>query len=131
MNNKKFDEWNIEKQKINIKKNIKWFQPRDIFWAKIGMNIGDEENGKGEFLMRPLLVIKKFNNSLFWGIPLSTKIKKNNKYYISFELKGKIRSAIISQIRLFDGKRLVSKIGKCNKERFSIIKKAVQQLLDD
>ncbi len=119
-----FDIWNKKKKAIHEKNTVRYFQERDIVWTKMGMNIGDEENGKGEEFMRPVLVIKKFNNNLFWGIPPSSKRKQNNPYYFSFVLEGVERFAIISQIRLFDAKRLESKIGKISVQDFDLIKKA-------
>ena len=43
----KFDEWNEEKKGIN-QKNIEklYLSPRDVWYIKMGMNIGNEQNGK-------------------------------------------------------------------------------------
>ena len=57
-------------------------------------------------------------------------IDKNNRYYLKIgKVDNKKASAIISQIRLLDTKRLVNKIGVLNKERFEEIKKAVKNLI--
>lgn len=130
MINNIFDEWNIVKKNINNKKSRKWFHERDVFWAKVGINVGDEENGKGQESIRPLVIIAKFNHSLCWPIPLSTK-NKSNKFYIPFTLNGITRSAIISQMKLFDAKRFESKIGKISKEDYQKIKVAIQEILND
>ncbi len=34
-----------------------------MIWCSIGINVGDEEDGKNELYERPVLVIKKFNAS--------------------------------------------------------------------
>ena len=90
--------------------------------------IGDEENGKGEKLKRPILVIKKFNKNIFWGIPMSSKIKEN-RYYIRVKLKDNIRSVMISQLRLLDTKRLDIKIGYISREDFDLVRKSIIDLL--
>jgi mRNA interferase MazF len=63
------------------------------------------------------LVFKKFNNNIFWGIPLSTKIK-DNKFYIKVILKNVEQSAMISQLRVLDTKRLDQYIGYISKVDF-------------
>jgi len=56
--------------------------------------------------------------------------EKNHKYYLEIGIvHNKKASAIISQIRLLDTKRLVNKIGTLNKEKFEEIKKAVKDLI--
>ncbi len=107
---KDFDAWNIIKKKYDEKDReiIKVFcHEREIWWISLGLNIGDEEDGKGALFERPILVIKKFNNNIFWGCSLSTKIKDQNKYYHKIDTKEGIRSVIISQLRLYDTKRKI------------------------
>ena len=54
-----YDQWNYDKKEIQRKKEIKFFiNKREIWFTKMGKNIGFEENGKEDFL-RPVLVIKK------------------------------------------------------------------------
>jgi uncharacterized membrane protein (UPF0182 family) len=83
-------------------------------------------------------VFKKFNKEFFWGIPLSTKIKtipKTKKFYSSVNLlitpdknDGIERVAIISQMRLIDAKRLISKMGFIDETNYKEIQKAVINL---
>ncbi len=124
----KFDKWNEEKQRIDKKDSTVFFKERDIFFLKAGKNIGFEQNGKWEKFARPFIVIKKFNNNIFWGIPLSTKEKKW-KYYHSFLLKNTKQTAILSQFKIIDSKRLLDKIGMIDKENFDIIKQKIKNLL--
>lgn len=58
--------------------------------------MGDEQDGKGSEYVRPVLIMKKFNKNLFWGCPLSEKIKLQNRYYVSIDLPVGTRSVIIS-----------------------------------
>ena len=76
-----------------------------------------------------MLVIKKFNNNLFWACPLSTKIKENNRYYLRIQTKEGDRSVIISQMRLRDTKRLGEKVGIIDIEHFKKIKTVIKELL--
>jgi mRNA interferase MazF len=90
--------------------------------------VGDEENGKGGQFRRPVLVFKKFNNNIFWGIPMSTK-NKENPYYIKVLLKDVVQSAIISQLRILDTKRLDYKIGYVSKTDFDLIKNKIMEVI--
>lgn len=110
-----FDNWNYVKNNVSNNQRNFYVKPREVVWINLGQNIGDEENGKGEKFERPVLVLKVFNQNLFYGIPLSTKIKPNNKYYLSVNVKSKDengkevlnqRSVILSHARLLDVKRV-------------------------
>jgi mRNA interferase MazF len=125
---KNFDAWN-EVKKIDDSNSRQFFKERDIWWVSLGINVGDEEDGKGDMYIRPVLVIRKFNNNVFWGCPLSKKIKINNPYYISIELPAGTRSVIVSQMRLLDTKRLKEKIVMCGIADFDKIKKALRDLI--
>ena len=82
----KFDEWN-EVKKRTAKKQFKvTIKPREIFWVKIGQNVGSEEFGKNKDFTRPILIIRRLTSDLFVGVPLTSTIK-NNDYFHSFTYK--------------------------------------------
>lgn len=108
---KDFAKWAEIKTDLQAKVNPRTFKELEIWWVVLGHNIGDEEDGKGRFFMRPVLVLRKFNKNLFWGIPLTTTDRKN-RYYVEFCYKpSRSSSAILSQLRLFDAKRLLRQDG--------------------
>ena len=102
------------------------FREKDIFWCSFGENIGDEEKGKWEDFTRPVLIIRKFNKNIFIWIPLSTKIKKDNPYYVSLIFQWRNISAIISQIRTLDSKRLHKKIWTLDSDDFHKVLSGIQ-----
>jgi mRNA interferase MazF len=106
-----FNSWNTLKQKLDNKNTVPFFKDREVWWCSIGHNIGHEENGKNNNFERPVIVIKKFNNRLFWGVPLTTQIKVNKHYY-KFEFQNKIQCAMLTQIRLWDANRLTRRKGR-------------------
>ncbi len=111
----KFNNWNHIKKKINSSKIIRFFHEGDIFYVRCGKNIGFEQDGKGEYFERPVLVLRKFNKHIFLGIPLTTA-KKDNKYYFSVGVvAGKEATAMLSQIRLNDQKRRANKLDEVSK----------------
>ncbi len=129
---KNFDTWNEIKKEYDRKDrlvNPVYMKEREIWWLSLGLNIGDEEDGKGELFERPIVVVKKFNNNLFWGCALSTKIKENNPYYVKINTQSGVQSIVISQLRLYDTKRLQEKFDIVSKEDFYKIKTAIKSLL--
>ncbi len=124
-----FDNWNDLKKYSDGLNSHSFFKERDVFYVKIGKNIGCEQNGKNKDFGRPVLILKKFNNDIFWGIPLS-RTKNIGKYYFSVEfVQGEKSTAILSQIRLFDGRRLLNKRGMISKDDFSVIKQKIRNIL--
>lgn len=126
---KQFDEWNEVKKNIHAKKQLALFKERDIFWANIGENVGYEQCGKGDDFTRPVLVLKKFTTTMFFGIPLSTQ-PKNGSFFFSFEfIAGQSSTALLVQAKMFDVKRLDRKIGTMKKEDFEQLKNQMRSLL--
>ena len=127
---KNFQAWLRKKEETEDKKISMQFKKREIIWMRIGENIGFEQSGKGIDFMRPIIVYKKFSSRVFWGIPLTTKPKKG-KFYFTFDFLGKKQNAILSQLRLFDAKRLEEKLGVISKKNFTKLEKAIQKIMDD
>lgn len=117
---KDFGKWSIKKE--NLDKRLKYpsINERDIFWCSVGVNIGDEENGKSELFARPVLVFKKFSSNLFWGIPLTSK-NKANEYYVQIQFREVINSVMVSHLRLYDTRRLGIRMGKLDTEEYNKI----------
>ena len=121
----KFNQWNEVKKKTEDNKRKLGIKPRDIFWAKIGQNIGSEEYGKNDNFARPVIIVRKLTHDLFIGIPLTSTIKDND-YFHSFEYTNKSNgltknSAMILQVRTFSIKRLMNKTGVISKENFEVV----------
>jgi len=113
-----FNRWNELKKKINIRNPI-YVSERDIWFCSVGLNVGSEQSGKHEFFERPVLVIKKVTVNTFIGVPLTSN-KKKGSWYV--EIGSTSSSAIISQIKLFDTRRLARKITVISIEEFENIK---------
>ena len=125
---KEFDRWNTAKKEINKHKDQVYFRERDVFFAQIGKNVGVENNGKGKKFLRPVVVLKKINKNMFLGVPLTTQLRDGAWYQENVFIKGKQSAAVISQVRLWDSKRLVYKNGVVDKDSFQCIQKAIRKL---
>ncbi len=121
--------WISKKLLVNDKiRNIQ-IREGEIYWCTLGQNIGDEENGKGGDFRRPVLVIKKFNNNLCWALPLSSKLKPNNKYYFNINFDSYERSLLLSQLRTVDTKRFGGEMGSISATLLAEIKSVIVEIL--
>ncbi len=125
---KDFQTWNKKKELLHNEKARPFFSEGEVWFCALGLNVGFEQDGRGQSFLRPVIILKKFNKEVFWGIPL-TKRKKKGLYYFSFKLKDKTSTAILSQVRLIDGKRLHYRIAKVSSNDLQEIRKRLMQFL--
>ncbi|HMO78986.1 MAG TPA: type II toxin-antitoxin system PemK/MazF family toxin [Candidatus Paceibacterota bacterium] len=128
---KNFDEWNEVKKHIeeNNEINNKFPSRKEVWHCNLGKNIGFEENGTSKDFSRPVLIIKKFNNKMFWVIPLSTKQKKLNFYFNFTDPDQRRVSAILAQLRLISVKRINRRMYKLPDEIYKNIINQIKLLL--
>ncbi|MCL2869671.1 type II toxin-antitoxin system PemK/MazF family toxin [Candidatus Saccharibacteria bacterium] len=114
---KDYDAWNKVKKTLEKREFIPEFNERDVWWCHIGTNLGFEADGKHSPFERPVLVLRKYNKELFFGLPL-TSVNKNNQYY--FQLTAaKVRGAVmLSQGRVLSGKRMSRKMYRLDGDIF-------------
>lgn len=126
---KDFQRWHDKKSKVDEIEKRPFFHEGEIWGCALGLNVGFEQDGGGEDYLRPVIIFRKFNNEIFWAIPL-THTQKNTKYYFQFVFEKEISSAaILSQIRLVDARRLNHKIGDVSDDNFRKLIKKFKDLL--
>jgi len=124
-----FNHWNEQKQRAHFDKQRPFFHEQEIWFCALGANIGFEQDGRGEGFLRPVLILKKFNNEIFWALPMTKNIKQG-AYYVAVSFRENEQSTLIlSQIRLVDAKRLVYKTGTIKQQDFEAIKEKIRQLI--
>ena len=127
---KQFNEWNEEKKKVD-KNELGYgvfYNPGDVWWCAVGLNVGVEIDGKHENFERPILVVRKFNKDMFWGLPLTTK-GQQSEFYVKVLHEDGISWAILSQLKTFSTKRLSRKIGTISEDQFRYVRKRLRRLL--
>ena len=124
-----FNKWNRKKQETHIEKQRPFFHEREVWFCSLGVNIGFEQDGRGLDFLRPVMILKKFNNQIFWALPMTKNVKEGKYYYVVSIGARKQSALILSQIRLVDAKRLAYKIGAVKQEDLAIIKQKIKQLL--
>jgi len=122
---KDFDKWNEIKKKID-KASPLYVSEREIWFCHVGLNVGSEQNGKHEMFERPVLVLKKVTKNTFIGLPMTSN-KKKGSWYV--EINSTDSSAIISQIKLFDTRRLARKIKTITIPEFGLVKERLKNYI--
>ena len=128
---KDFDGWSISKKKLHdVHSDVQVFpKVRQIWFVKLGVNVGYESDGKGEFT-RPALVVARIG-SLLWCVPMTTKEKHNVFHHevesISFK-KVKKSFLMLSQARVLDKKRFLEHIQTMPKQEFLEVQKKLRGL---
>lgn len=116
---KAFDQWNKKKKQADGKEidpNL-FLHEREVWWCSVGVNVGVEIDGKNNDFERPVLLIKKFNGLMFWGIPLTSKAKEN-PYILRVVHSRGVSYANLSQLRLLSSKRILRKVGVISEKSF-------------
>jgi len=124
-----YNKWNTLKNEINFR-NINFFpKEREVWVCTLGKNVGYEQNGSGDEFIRPCMVLKKFNNKMFWVIPLSSKQKEYDFYFNFMDREYKKVSLIISQLRLISVNRFNRRMYELDLEIYNKVKNKVKNLL--
>ncbi len=126
-----FDVWNEIKKNIDAQEvTVDRFPKEGEVWmSSYGKNIGFEQNGSSENFSRPILIIKKFNNHMFWSVPLSTKQKDIDFYFNYTDEHNQKVSVILAQMKLISVKRFKRKLYDMPSGYMKDIKKRLQAIL--
>jgi len=125
---KDFDRWSVKKKGLDSASHLVDFHEREIWWCSIGINIGSEQHSQTVDFSRPVVIVKKFTRDVFWGVPLTTRLKDAN-----FRFRTKINDIendiLILQMRAYDRRRLIRKIGMMRREDFVAVIYFIKNLM--
>ena len=125
---KDFDKWNKVKKETHAEEP-RLYTVREIWWCRLGVNVGFEQDGSGRLFLRPIVIVRAFGPNICLILPL-TASKQEHPLRVSFgDVQGKQASALLSQMRIIDTRRLVEKVGFMDKQVFAQLKKALKDLL--
>ncbi len=125
---KDFDTWNIEKKRVDSTNPKVFFHAREVWWCKLGINIGFEQDGKNTEFSRPAVILKTYSTNAALIIPLTSKDKKGTYYFDIGKINGRDAKAVLSQIKFIDKRRLIKKMDVLDKELFEKLRAAIIQI---
>lgn len=106
----KLSKWNNVKYSTHIKQRVPWIHNGEVWWCRVGENIGNEMNGKHENSLRPVYIFKKTSPYGAIVIPLTSKDKTGSWYY-KFYLNNQYETLNFSQIKAISVYRLENRLG--------------------
>jgi len=125
---KDFDRWNEEKKRTDSEMP-RLYTVREIWWCRLGVNVGTEQDGSGEKFLRPVVIMRGFGPEACLVVPLTTSSHVHPLRVAIGLVDAQEARANISQVRVVDTRRLVEKIGFLEKKAFSKLQKAARDLL--
>jgi mRNA interferase MazF len=127
---KDFDRWNVLKKTTDAvdEEARLFYREGEIWWVRLGKNIGYELDGKSREFTRPVIILKKYNQYSFLALPLTTAQKPNPYRLPIGVVDGKDAFATLSQLRNIDSKRLVKKIAVVSGDALDVIKKEASRV---
>lgn len=127
---KNFDAWNRLKKRTDAtpERERLYFHDGEVWWVRLGVNVGYETDGKSGEFTRPVVVLRKYNQYSFLAAPLTTTQRASSYRLPIGTVAGKEASAILSQLRNMDSKRLVRKIGRLPGDTLEAIRKEASRV---
>ena len=120
-----FDRWNKHKRKIHALGERPFYHEREIWWCAVGVNVGNELDGTGKEHDRPVLILRPFNAETFFGVALIGHPRSGRYYFPVGMIEDREAVANLSQVRLFDTKRLIRKMGMLDERTFRELAKVL------
>lgn len=128
-NNKKdFRGWIRIKEIIHYKKSLRTIREGEIWWCRIGENVGSEICGKGNDFLRPVLIINKLSKYNFIGVPLTSQTHRGS-WYVSFIFRDKREYAVVAQVENISVYRLHHRMGQVWKDDLEKVVNGLVRLL--
>lgn len=99
-----------------------------IYWAYVGANIGYEQDGKGEYFTRPVLVLNKYGEHQVLVVPVTSTLRKGG-YDMRVMVQGMPHTVILNQFRTVDRRRIGDFIDQIGKAELAKIRERVASLV--
>src|SRR3989344_2024544 len=126
---KDFQNWHALKSKINSDDKQLLYRAQEVWWCSLGANVGVEADGKKDLFERPVLVFRKFNKDMFWGLPMTSQEKDKRPFHFSVSLHDQEQVVVLSQLRVLSSKRLIRRLTKISDSQFDLLNKALESYL--
>ncbi len=123
---KDFDQWNdLKKSLQTITEKPRSFHDREIWWCSLGINLGVETDGKNDHFLRPVLILRRFNEDMALIAPL-TRASKDSRFHHTLAVQALRDSRVVlSQLRTISSKRLRARMARVPEKEFRDIQNKI------
>jgi mRNA interferase MazF len=124
-----YDDWNEEKKYTQFsRESSQNFRAGEIWWVKVGINLGDEIDGKHENFERPVLILKKYHSKLFLALPLTSR-NKVGSFFKEISYNGKVGNVIFAQAKTMSSSRLLRRLHHISDNKLAEVVESYRQFL--
>lgn len=127
-NQKDFRSWLKIKEDVHYRKSLRSIREGEIWWCKIGENVGSEICGKGKDFLRPVLIITKLSKYNFIGVPLTSR-EHRGSWYVPFVFRNKKEYAVVAQVENTSVYRLHYRMGQVWRDDLEKVVEGLVKLL--
>lgn len=99
-----------------------------ICWCYLGVNIGTEQDGRGDNFTRPVLILNILSPTQVIILPFTSK-RKEGKSYMEIPINGQLESLIMNQPRTVDLRRIGDFLDEISGQELDKIRKIVVGLI--
>jgi mRNA interferase MazF len=125
---KEFDKWTVQKKILSGKAGAtKYVKSGDVWWCALGVNIAHEQDGKDAEFVRPVLILKRFNQRLVLIVPLTHGTSQQN-FAVSFTTR-ETHVLLVNQIRALSTNRLLRRAFRLPDRKFDSVRGEVFKIL--
>ena len=96
---KDFNAWNEIKKKTE-NEEPRLYTVREMWWCRFGVNIGTEQDGKGDWYVRPCVILRGFGPDACLVVPLTTSKREHRLRVPAGIVEGKEARADRKSTRL-------------------------------
>lgn len=125
---KGFDTWNIHKKEIEENMPTYFVNKREIWWCSLGVNVGSEQDGVGEYFERPVVVLRKLSATTFIILPLSTK-KKLEVFQYEVVVNNTVAYVLLDQVKVVDIRRFLRRVQYMENSHFDEVVRRFKAIL--
>jgi mRNA interferase MazF len=126
---KDFDEWNTLKKTLHHEQaHERCFHDREIWWCSLGINVGNEQDGRNDHFVRPVLILRRYNSEVALVVPLTRTQKEGRFYHVLAVASVRGSRVVLSQLRTISSKRLRARMARVPEKEFCRIRDKIVQL---
>ena len=125
-----FDAWNEEKKAIHAAARAPIFREGQVWWCRLGVNVGSEVYGKGPQRTRPVIILRKLSRESSIVVPVtSQQPTRVGDWYFPMSWSARDQWVMLHQARMTSAARLTSRMAELPESDFKALKAAFRAFM--
>lgn len=125
-----FDAWNEQQKAIHAAAHTPIFREGQVWWCRLGVNIGSEVYGKGPQRTRPVIVLRKLSREASIVVPVtSQQPARVSDWYFPMRWAARDQWVMLHQARMVSAARFTSRMAELPESDFKALKAAFRAFM--